>query len=222
MLIQATSVLPTSLNPNPLNRVRGSEVQTPDNATPSEQVSDDNSTTPSNTPSALTEQEQQQLRELKARDREVRAHEAAHLAAAGSLAQGGPSYTYQRGPDGVLYAVGGEVNIDTSAVEGDPEATLEKAQRIRTAALAPAEPSAQDLRVAAQAAQLAIQARADINEAQRQEEAEAQKEAEETASNEISSEVQAGSSQTTPSFTINAIPNLTTPNFDNAGFDAVA
>lgn len=222
MQIQATSVLPTSLNPNPLTRVRGSEVQTPDNATPSEQVSDDNSTSPSNNPSALTEQEQQQLRELKARDREVRAHEAAHLAAAGSLAQGGPTYTYQRGPDGVLYAVGGEVNIDTSAVEGDPEATLEKAQRIRTAALAPAEPSAQDLRVAAQAAQLAIQARADINEAQRQEEAEAQKEAEETATNEISSEVQTNGGQTRPSFTINAIPDLTTPNFDNAGFDAVA
>ena len=88
----------------------------------------------------------------------------AHLAAAGSLAIGGPTYTYQRGPDGVLYAVGGQVNIDTSAVPGDPEATLEKAQRIRAAALAPAEPSSQDLRVAAQAAQLAVQARAEISQ----------------------------------------------------------
>lgn len=118
--------------------------------------------------STLTEQEVKQVQELKARDREVRAHEAAHLAAAGSLATG-VSFTYQRGPDGVQYAVGGEVGIDTSAVAGDPEATLAKAQRIRAAALAPAEPSAQDLRVAAQAAQLAIQARAEIGQQQRAE-----------------------------------------------------
>ena len=73
--------------------------------------------------STLSEQELKQVQELKTRDREVRAHEAAHLAAAGSLAIGGASYSYQRGPDGVQYAVGGEVSIDTSAVEGDPEAT---------------------------------------------------------------------------------------------------
>ena len=65
--------------------------------------------------STLTEQEVKQVQELKARDREVRAHEAAHLAAAGSLATG-VSFTYQRGPDGVQYAVGGEVGIDTSPV----------------------------------------------------------------------------------------------------------
>jgi len=49
-----------------------------------------------------------ELAKLKARDREVRAHEAAHTAAAGSLAKGGPSFTFQRGSDGRLYAVGGE------------------------------------------------------------------------------------------------------------------
>ncbi len=115
---------------------------------------------------AFTEQELKEIQELKARDREVKAHEAAHLAAAGSLAIGGANYTYQRGPDGVQYAVGGEVNIDTSAVEGDPEATLQKAERIRSAALAPAQPSTQDRQVAAQAAQLAIQARAEISQQQ--------------------------------------------------------
>ncbi len=119
--------------------------------------------------STLSEQELKQVQELKTRDREVRAHEAAHLAAAGSLAIGGASYSYQRGPDGVQYAVGGEVSIDTSAVAGDPEATLEKAQRIRSAALAPAQPSSQDLNVAAQAAQLAVQARAEIGQQQRAE-----------------------------------------------------
>jgi hypothetical protein len=119
--------------------------------------------------SALTETEIKQVQDLKTRDREVRAHEAAHLSAAGSLAQSGASYSYQRGPDGVQYAVGGEVHIDTSAVAGDPETTLAKSQRIRAAALAPAQPSSQDLNVAAQAAQLAVQARAEISQLQRAE-----------------------------------------------------
>ena len=86
--------------------------------------------------SDLTEEEQEQVSELKSRDREVRAHEQAHLAAAGPYATGGPSYTYQEGPDGRRYAVGGEVGIDTSPVSGDPEATIQKAQQIRAAALA--------------------------------------------------------------------------------------
>ena len=137
-------------------------------AQPNAQQTSANQSTKAQIASTLTEQEVKQVQELKARDREVRAHEAAHLAAAGSLATG-VSYTYQRGPDGVQYAVGGEVGIDTAPVAGDPEATLAKAQRIRAAALAPAEPSAQDLRVAAQAAQLAVQARAEIGQQQRAE-----------------------------------------------------
>ncbi len=104
------------------------------------------------------------LAELKARDREVRAHEAAHSAAAGSLTTGGPQFTYQRGTDGRLYAVGGEVNIDTSAVAGDPQATIQKAQRIRAAALAPANPSAQDRSVATQATRLEAQARQEMQQ----------------------------------------------------------
>ena len=104
------------------------------------------------------------LAELKTRDREVRAHEAAHSAAAGSLTTGGPQFTYQRGTDGRLYAVGGEVNIDTSAVAGDPQATIQKAQRIRAAALAPANPSAQDRSVATQATRLEAQARQEMQQ----------------------------------------------------------
>lgn len=114
----------------------------------------------------LSEQDLKTIQDLKARDREVRAHEAAHLAAAGAYAVGGATYSYQRGPDGVQYAVGGEVNIDTSAIAGNPQATLEKAQRIQAAAFAPAQPSSQDIRVAAQAAQLAVQARAEISQGQ--------------------------------------------------------
>jgi hypothetical protein len=110
----------------------------------------------------LTEEEQRELEKLKARDREVRAHEQAHLVAAGSLARGGPTYTYERGPDQQLYAVGGQVQIDTSEVPGDPEATIAKAQIIRRAALAPAQPSSQDRAVAADAAQMAAEARMEL------------------------------------------------------------
>lgn len=105
--------------------------------------------------------EQQVLRELSARDREVRQHEMAHQAAGGGLT-GGASYSYQRGPDGRMYAVGGEVSIDTSAVSGDPRATLEKAEAIIRAAMAPAEPSSQDYRVAASARAMAAEARTEL------------------------------------------------------------
>lgn len=106
-----------------------------------------------------------ELAELKARDQRVRAHEAAHLAAAGGLARGGASYTYQRGPDGVAYAVGGEVSIDTSAVPGNPAATQAKAQQIQAAAMAPADPSAQDRSVAAAASAMAAQAQRELQQA---------------------------------------------------------
>lgn len=100
---------------------------------------------------------------LQARDAQVRAHEAAHMAAGGSLVQGGPSFTYQQGPDGKSYAAGGEVNIDTSAVAGDPKATLAKAQQIVAAALAPADPSGQDVSVASQAEAMAAQAQGQLS-----------------------------------------------------------
>ena len=116
-----------------------------------------------NTQSTETSQQDQQLiQKLKARDRVVRAHEAAHVAAGAGLVQGGASFSYQRGPDGVQYAIGGEVSIDTSKVAGDPQASLQKAQQIQAAALAPAQPSDQDRAVAARAAQMAIEARAEI------------------------------------------------------------
>lgn len=110
----------------------------------------------------LSEEQQQQVTELKQRDAEVRAHEQAHVAAGGPHVTGGPTYEYQEGPDGRQYAVGGEVQIDTSPVDGDPEATLRKAQIVRAAALAPAEPSSQDRAVAAAATQMAMQAQAEL------------------------------------------------------------
>lgn len=98
---------------------------------------------------------------LKARDTQVRQHEQAHLAAAGGLATSGASYTYQRGPDGINYAVGGEVHIDTSPGR-TPQDTLARAEAIIAAALAPADPSGADRAVAAAAQQMAAQARAQL------------------------------------------------------------
>ena len=119
----------------------------------------------------LSEEEQQQVEELRARDREVRQHEQAHKAAAGQYATSGPTYSFQQGPDGRRYAVGGEVGIDTSEAE-TPEATIRKMQQVRRAALAPAEPSAQDRRVASQASQSATAARAELSEQRRAERSE--------------------------------------------------
>jgi len=109
----------------------------------------------------ITDAERQQLEELSRRDREVRAHEAAHLAAAGQHAASGAKYTFTRGPDGRSYAIGGSVDIDTSQ-EASPEATIRKADQIRRAALAPAEPSSQDRAVAAQATNMRLQAQTEL------------------------------------------------------------
>ena len=138
----------------------------------------------------LSKEERAMVAKLEARDREVRAHEMAHIAAGGGIVRGGPSYTFQTGPDGKRYAIGGEVQIDTSPGK-TPQETLEKAQKIRAAALAPAQPSSTDLAVAADAAQMAAEAQQEIarqkaegssdgNESERGESGEAAGEAGET------------------------------------------
>ncbi|WP_271273397.1 putative metalloprotease CJM1_0395 family protein [Aliamphritea hakodatensis] len=110
----------------------------------------------------LTALENEQIQQLATRDREVRQHEQAHASAGGAHA-GAPSYEYRKGPDGRLYAVSGEVSIDTSAVPNDPQATLEKAEIVLRAALAVSEPSGADRAVAARATALAEQARAELS-----------------------------------------------------------
>ncbi len=109
----------------------------------------------------LNTEEEKEVEKLKQRDREVRTHEQAHVAAGGQYVRGGIKYEYQKGPDGRNYAVGGHVNIDVSEAE-TPERTIVKMQQVKRAALAPAEPSGADRSVAAVAAQKEQQARADI------------------------------------------------------------
>ncbi|GAA5216454.1 putative metalloprotease CJM1_0395 family protein [Corallincola platygyrae] len=110
---------------------------------------------------AIEAAEGELIRELKARDLEVRNHEQAHALVGGQYASA-PTYTVERGPDGVSYAIAGEVQIDTSEVKGDPEATLQKLETVYAAALAPAEPSSQDRQVAAEAQARIAQLRNEI------------------------------------------------------------
>lgn len=109
----------------------------------------------------LDPETQRAVEQLKQRDMEVRSHEQAHLANAGQYAAGSAQYTYQKGPDGRRYAIGGEVPIDISK-ESTPEATIQKMQTVRKAALAPANPSSADRQIAASATQTEALARQEM------------------------------------------------------------
>ncbi len=108
----------------------------------------------------LDPSEQQYVRELATIDASVRAHEAAHIGAGAGVVSGGATFGYTRGPDGKMYATSGEVPI--SMKEGrTPEETIQNARQIVSAAMAPADPSPQDYKVAANAAQMEAQARSE-------------------------------------------------------------
>jgi hypothetical protein len=80
---------------------------------------------------------------------------------------GAASFTYETGPDGNRYAIGGEVPI--SAPKGaTPQDDIRIAQTIRAAALAPSDPSGQDLAVAANATAMESRARAEAATAKAQ------------------------------------------------------
>ncbi len=89
----------------------------------------------------------ERIQELRIIDQKVRQHEMAHKIVGGQYA-GAVHFEYVRGPDGRLYAVAGEVEIDTSEAP-TPEETIKKMEQVKRAALAPPNPSSQDRRVAA-------------------------------------------------------------------------
>ncbi len=111
----------------------------------------------------LSNQELSEVNQLKLIDTKVRAHEQAHLAAGSGLVRGGASFQYSKGPDGKQYAVAGEVQIDASPVPDDPEATIQKMQQVRRAALAPSDPSPQDRKVASSATQIETSAAMELS-----------------------------------------------------------
>jgi hypothetical protein len=102
------------------------------------------------------------IQKLASTDRKVRAHEQAHLAAAGRFATSGAKFDYQTGPDGERYAVAGEVSLDMSTDPSDPSGTIQKMRVIAAAANAPADPSAQDRHVAAEANQAIAKAEQEL------------------------------------------------------------
>lgn len=111
--------------------------------------------------------------ELIAANVEVKAHERAHMAALGAYAAGPINYNYITLPDGSKYAVGGSIKVDLTPVPGDPEATIRKARAIINAAGAVSSPSPADMRVAAQAYQMEMQAQRELEASREKDEGEA-------------------------------------------------
>lgn len=134
----------------------------PQHSSKNETQGDDNKNDSSESVSQNKDVQQEQIiNELQRRDKEVRSHELAHAAVGGSFT-GAPNYSFETGPDGKKYAVGGEVSVDLSTVAGNPSATIAKMQKVHAAALAPANPSAQDTQVAANAIQIILQAQSEL------------------------------------------------------------
>jgi hypothetical protein len=151
----------------------------------------------------LTADQERVVAQLKRIDTQVRAHEGAHQSVGGNLV-GAASFSYQTGPDGRQYAVGGDVPVDMSTDGSDPQAMIAKMQQVQAAAMAPSDPSGQDYAVAAQAAQIASQAQILLaqqrsQEYQRQSAEPAQKTA--TAAMAYNRNSSVGSSWAIPSFT---------------------
>ncbi len=149
-------------HPSPEQRDSGQD-ETPNGAPddPQDDTPPDDSNDPhDDSPSAeqeLTPEEQRLVDDLTRTDQQVRAHEMAHAAAGGHNVR----YDYQTGPDGKRYAVGGTTDIETFSIAGDPDSKLAQARKMRTAALAPADPSPQDRAVAAKAARIEAEALAE-------------------------------------------------------------
>ena len=154
-------MLPARDSYGKLVRASGTSDSTTETATKSQAATEDEQ---------LSAEDQRTIAALKKADQQIRQHEMAHLAAAAGNARGGAQFQYERGPDGVLYAVAGEVNIDASPVPGDPEATVSKMRTVVRAALAPADPSSQDRAVAARAMMQMMQSQVEATTAKSNEE----------------------------------------------------
>ena len=101
-----------------------------------------------------------EISQLQQTEQEVIQHENAHKSV-GAGVTGAVTYTHTTGPDDQRYINGGEVAIQMPATTGETDETLQLLEKVRQAALAPTEPSPQDLRVAASASAQIQQVRAD-------------------------------------------------------------
>ncbi len=118
-------------------------------------------------PTELSEDEQRLVNDLQSRDTEVKMHESAHQMTGGGMT-GAASYTYQQGPDGKMYAIGGEVSISMQG-GSTPEETIAKAKQVAAAAMAPGSPSGQDFSVATSARMMEMKAQQQLTKEKQQE-----------------------------------------------------
>lgn len=100
----------------------------------------------STTSEKLSPEEKAQVQELKQIERKVEAHEQAHKSVGGKFA-GSMSYSYTQGPDNRRYKTGGEVSISIPS-DDDPQRLIVQLMQVKRAALAPSDPSSQDIKVA--------------------------------------------------------------------------
>jgi hypothetical protein len=117
------------------------------------------------TGTVLSAQQKAQIAQFQLLDQTARANVAAEQRAAGAYG-GTVSYQYERGPDGTLYAVAGDVTLNVQPVPNNPAATLSAMQTITNAALSVAPPTADDLMAVREAAQYTAEAEAALRSAQ--------------------------------------------------------
>ena len=91
---------------------------------------------------------QRVLEKFKNSDSNIRTHEQAHAANGATTTP--ISYKYQMGPDGKMYAIGGEVRLDTS-IPKDPKEASFKLSQIQRASNAPSDMSGADAHISIQA-----------------------------------------------------------------------
>lgn len=99
------------------------------------------------------------LDRLRARDALVRGHENAHVTTAGGQAAGPVQYSYQTGPDGQQYAIGGSVSIAVVSSPMNDEDAARQAGVAQRAAMAGGQASLRDMQVAMRAGELSGRAR---------------------------------------------------------------
>ncbi len=87
------------------------------------------------------------LEKFKKADAQIRSHEQVHATIGQTTAP--ISYNYQKGPDGKMYAVGGNVRFDTS-IPDDPKAAAFKLDQLSRAATGVSDPSEADTMIANQ------------------------------------------------------------------------
>ena len=103
---------------------------------------------------AVTSRENQKQALITKNYNDIYRHEAAHKAAAGSF---GGAIVIEKNSEGI--PVGGHVDIKMPALNPkDPDKTISDAKTVIGAAMAPADPSSQDYKVAAQARSIMSQA----------------------------------------------------------------